>query len=76
MLYPAELRAHWQRRTAPALGQGGLARDAEVFAFGSEFFNTRWRVRGRPSAQSGFLAGVLTGVLAGGCSAALFMARK
>ena len=43
MLYPAELRAHWQRRTAPALSQVGLAHDrhAEVFAFGSEFFNTR-----------------------------------
>jgi hypothetical protein len=74
MLYPAELRAHWslQRRTAPAFSQVGLARDAEVFAFGSEFFNTRSRVPGRPSAQSGFLAGVL----AGGCSAAFFIDRK
>jgi hypothetical protein len=49
---------------------GGVT--VEVFAFGSEFFNTRSRVPGRPSAQSGFLAGVL----AGGCSAAFFIDRK
>src|ERR1700722_375284 len=61
MLYPAELRAPWssQPRTAPALSQGGRARHAEVFAFGREFFNTRWRSRGWLARRSVRLFGGL-----------------
>ena len=74
MLYPAELRAHWSllHRTRWFWAKSVGHVTVEVFAFGSEFFNTLWRVRGRLSAQSGFLAGFF----AGGCSAALFMNRK
>jgi hypothetical protein len=86
MLYPAELRAHSRTgRTSLRLGRG---RDNEVFAFDCELFNTGGIGQRWPAAQScfltaflgafsgAFLAAFSTAFLAGGCSAALFMARE